>query len=132
MFLISNAYADAGQAPASGIMSFLPMFAFIAILYFLLIRPQQKRAKKSQAMIASLKKGDKVLTVGGIFACVAKIVDNEVTLEVSDGVFCKFAKSAISSIVGDKQAGSEGCCSIAKGCGLAKESSKNQPANSGK
>ena len=100
MFFISSAFADgASAAQSGGIMSFLPMIAFIAILYFLLIRPQQKRQKQHQALISSIKKGDKVVTNSGIIATVSKVVnDHEVILEIANGVHCKFVKSAISSV----------------------------------
>jgi preprotein translocase subunit YajC len=92
--------ADAPPAQGNGLMSFLPMLAFLAILYFLLVRPQQKRTKEHRALIASVKKGDKVVTSCGILATVSKIVsDQEVVLEIADGVYCKFVKSAISNVV---------------------------------
>lgn len=102
MFFISNAFADAGATQSNALTSFLPMIAFVAILYFLLIRPQQKRQKQHQALIAAIKKGDKVVTNSGIIATVSKVVnDHEVILEIANGVHCKFVKSAISSVVSD-------------------------------
>ena len=96
MFFISAAFADAGNAQSGGIMAFLPMVAFIVILYFLLIRPQQKRQKQHQELIASIKKGDKVVTNSGIIATVSKVVsEHEVILEIANGVHCKFVKSAM-------------------------------------
>ncbi len=98
MFFISDAFADAGSAQSGGIVAFLPMIAFIVILYFLLTRPQQKRQKQHQELIASIKKGDKVVTSSGIIATVSKVVnDHEVMLEIANGVHCRFVKSAISS-----------------------------------
>jgi preprotein translocase subunit YajC len=80
-------------------MSFLPMVAFIVILYFLLIRPQQKRQKQHRALISALKKGDRVVTTSGIIATVSKITDDhEVVLEIAHNVHCKFARSAIASV----------------------------------
>ena len=100
MFFISTAFADAGNTQSGGIMAFLPMVAFIVILYFLLIRPQQKRQKQHQELIASIKKGDKVVTNSGIIATVSKVVsEHEVILEIANGVHCKFVKSAISNIM---------------------------------
>ncbi|MDR2598121.1 MAG: preprotein translocase subunit YajC [Holosporales bacterium] len=97
----SLAMADGQAVPGGGLMSFLPMLAFVAILYFLLIRPQQKRTKQHKAMIAAIKKGDKVVTSCGILATVSKIVsDQEVVLEIADGVHCKFVKSSIANVVG--------------------------------
>ena len=100
LFFITNALADAGSSQSGGIMSFLPMIAFIGILYFLLIRPQQKRQKQHQALVSAIKKGDKVVTNSGFIATVSKILnDQEIILEISDGVHCKFVKSAISSVI---------------------------------
>lgn len=81
-------------------MSFLPMVAFIAILYFLLIRPQQKRTKQHQALIAAIKKGDKVITSCGIIASVSKVAnDQEVILEIADGVHCRFVKTSVANVI---------------------------------
>ena len=104
MFFISNAFADAGSTQSGGIMAFLPMIAFIVILYFLLIRPQQKRQKQHQELIASIKKGDKVVTNSGIIATVSKVVnEHEIILEIASGVHCKFVKSAISNIMANPE-----------------------------
>lgn len=104
MFFITDAFAAPDAAQAGGLVSFLPMIAFIAILYFLLIRPQQKRQKQHQALISSIKKGDKVVTTSGIIGTVSKVVsDHEVILEIANGVHCKFVKSAISSVMEDVQ-----------------------------
>lgn len=110
-FFISEAFADgANTAQSGGIMSFLPMIAFIAILYFLLIRPQQKRQKQHQNLLSTIKKGDKVVTNSGIIATVSKVVnDQEVILEIAKDVHCKFVKSAISGMLdqrGEKNEGS--------------------------
>ena len=108
-FFISEAFADnAAASQTSGFMSFLPMIAFIGILYFLLIRPQQKRQKQHQALLSAIKKGDKVITNSGLIATVSKVLnDQEVILEISDGVCCKFIKSAISGTM-DKKESAEG------------------------
>lgn len=104
-FFISEAFADnAASSQSGGFVSFLPMIAFIGIIYFLLIRPQQKRQKQHQALLSSIKKGDKVLTNSGMLATVSKILnDQEVVLEIADGVFCKFIKSAISGVIDNKE-----------------------------
>jgi preprotein translocase subunit YajC len=93
--------ADSPAAQSgNGLMSLLPMLAFVAILYFLLIRPQQKRTKQHQALVSSVKKGDKVVTSSGMIAVVSKVVsDQEVVLEIADGVHCRFYKSSIANIV---------------------------------
>jgi preprotein translocase subunit YajC len=94
---INNAMAAGGAAKTDGWTSFLMIIGFIGIVYFLLMRPQQKRQKQHQELIASVKKGDKVVTSSGIIATVSKAVsDNEVVLEIADGVYCKFVKTAIA------------------------------------
>ncbi|MDR1391558.1 MAG: preprotein translocase subunit YajC [Holosporales bacterium] len=99
LFLISEALADGKSEQSSGLMPFLPLIIFIGILYFLLIRPQQKKQKQHQSLISSLKKADKVITSSGIIATVSKILnDQEIVLEIADGVHCKFVKSAIATV----------------------------------
>ena len=102
MFFVSDALAEAESTQSGGIMAILPMVGFVIILYFLLIRPQQKRQKQHQQLIASIKKGDKVVTNSGIIATVSKIVsEHEVVLEIANGIHCRFVKSAISNIADD-------------------------------
>ena len=72
------------------------IIAMIAIFYFFMIAPQQKKQKKINAFRDSLKNGDKVVTIGGIYGRVREIKDNTIILEVADGVRIKFDKSAIS------------------------------------
>ena len=77
---ISNAYAD-GVTPASqdgGLMQFLPLVALLAVFYFLILRPQQKRSKELKTMIDALQKGDEVATVGGILGKVTKVGEDNV------------------------------------------------------
>ena len=101
---IDYAFADASQPAQSKLMAFLPMVAFMVILYFLLIRPQQKKQKAHQALISSIKPGDKVMTSSGLLATVTKVPnDNEVILEISDGIQCKFIKSAIITVITNEQ-----------------------------
>ncbi|MDR0695365.1 MAG: preprotein translocase subunit YajC [Holosporales bacterium] len=97
ILFIGNALADGNTTKGDGWTSFLMLVAFIAILYFLLMRPQQKRQKQHQELVASIKKGDKVVTNSGIIATVQKIPnDQEIILEIADGVQCKFVKSTIA------------------------------------
>lgn len=97
----SNAYAMAGEAGAQGgsggaqgIFMLLIMFA---IFYFLLIRPQQKRAKQHKALIEALKPGDQVVTAGGIHGKVVAVQESIVTVEISSGVRIKISRSSIAS-----------------------------------
>lgn len=75
------------------------MVAFIAIFYFLLIRPQQKKAKDHQAMVAKLSTGDEVVTSGGILGRVTDVGDTFITLEIADGVRIKVQKGQVSSLM---------------------------------
>ena len=94
---ISPAYAQAsGAAPGGDIMTFLPMIAIFAVIYFLMIRPQQKRAKETKAMLQALQKGDEVVTAGGIVGKITKLSDAYVTVEIAPGVEVTLQRSAIS------------------------------------
>ena len=96
--LISPAYAQgAASGPFGGdLMAFLPMVAIFVVFYFLLIRPQQKRAKETKAMLAALQKGDEVITAGGIVGKVSKLDDAYASVEIAPNVEIKVQRSAIS------------------------------------
>ncbi len=90
-----------GGQPGGGqglIMSFLPLIIIFAIFYFLLIRPQQKRAKEHRQMIESLKKGDKVITSGGIYGVVDSVGERTVTLKIAENVKIKLGKAYIAAL----------------------------------
>ena len=94
--------ADAPAAAAGGmgaIAQFVPLILIFVVFYFLLIRPQQKKAKEHQAMLAALAKGDEVVTGGGIAGRVAKIGENYVSVEVSEGVEVQVQKPAIALVL---------------------------------
>ena len=98
--LISDAYAQA--APSAGPGGFVPfatMVAFIAIFYFLLIRPQQKKAKEHQALLSKLSAGDEVVTTGGILGKVTEVGDTFVTIEIAEGVRVKVQKFQVGSLM---------------------------------
>lgn len=78
--------------------SLIPLVVIFAIFYFLMIRPQQKQQKKHREMLGALKKGDKVVTRGGMMGVVYSIVDNIVTVEVCENVRVKFSRDAISAV----------------------------------
>jgi len=84
-------------SPWSGLM--FPMLLVFAIFYFVMIGPERKARRKRQAMLGELKKGDKVLTTGGMFASVAAIQDDVVTLQIDDGVRGRFNRSAIQTVL---------------------------------
>lgn len=96
---ISNAYADNG-APApqgGGIMEFLPLIALLAVFYFLILRPQQKRAKEQKSMIEALQKGDEVATIGGVLGKVTKVSEDNVSIEIADNVVIQVQKAAVQN-----------------------------------
>ena len=99
--LISSAYAQAAGAatPGGDLMAFLPMVAIFVVFYFLLIRPQQKRAKETKAMLAALQKGDEVVTAGGIVGKVSKLDEGYATVTVAPNVDITVQRSAISLIL---------------------------------
>ncbi|MCP5381988.1 MAG: preprotein translocase subunit YajC [Kordiimonadaceae bacterium] len=99
---ISEAYAQGAGAPgANGLMDFLPFILIFVVFYFLLIRPQQKRAKEHKAMVEALKRGDKVITSGGIIAKVTKVIDDEkIELEIAPDVKIQVLRATISQVQG--------------------------------
>ena len=100
---ISDAYAQAaaGAGGASSLFgTFLPMLAIIPVFYFLLIRPQQKKQKEHRALISAVKRGDRVVTIGGVLGTVTKVIDNnEIQLEIAEGVRVRILRSAVSDVV---------------------------------
>ncbi len=94
--MLNTILLQAGSASGQGWSSMIMIIAIIAIFYFFMIAPQQKKQKKINAFRDSLKNGDKVVTIGGIYGRVREIKDNTIILEVADGVRIKFDKSAIS------------------------------------
>lgn len=100
MMFISNAYAEAAAAaPAGGIMDFLPLVALVAVFYFLVLRPQSKRAKEQKAMIAALQRGDEVVTAGGEVGSVNKVYEQFVGVELAENLVVMVQKSAIQSVL---------------------------------
>jgi preprotein translocase subunit YajC len=89
--------ADAGAAPGPGYMDLLLLVGFVGIFYFLLWRPQSKRRKEQQTLIAGLAKGDEVVTVGGIVGRIAKVEDDFVKLQISNNVELRVQKSAVGA-----------------------------------
>jgi preprotein translocase subunit YajC len=87
-----------GAGPAGSIMTFLPFVLIIAVFYFLIIRPQNKKQKETQKMLAALKKGDKVVTIGGIHGTVSSVKENTVVVKVDDTTKLEFTRSAIATV----------------------------------
>jgi preprotein translocase subunit YajC len=99
--LISLAHAAEGAPPdmMSSMQQFLPLIVIFALFYFMMIRPQMKRAKEQKNMVESLQKGDEVVTVGGELGKVAKVSEAYVGLEVAPNVVIHVQKSAITSLL---------------------------------
>ncbi|MGH6976967.1 MAG: preprotein translocase subunit YajC [Stellaceae bacterium] len=100
MFLISPAYAQAaGGSSASSIMQMAPLALIFVVFYFFLIRPQQKKAKETKAMIAAVRRGDRVVTGGGIIGTVAKVVNDEVLVDIADNTRVRVVRSTIVNVL---------------------------------
>ena len=99
--LISNAYAQTAAAagPMESAMQFLPIILMFVVLYFLMIRPQQKKAKEHKALLEGLQKNDEVLTQGGIVGKVVSISDAYVTVEVAANTQIIVQKQAIGAVL---------------------------------
>ncbi|MEJ8545700.1 preprotein translocase subunit YajC [Brevibacillus borstelensis] len=82
-----------------GYQQFLPIIIMFVIFYFLLIRPQQKRQKQRNAMLSSIKKGDKVVTIGGVHGTIQDLSDDTVTLRIAHNVHVTFDRGAINNVV---------------------------------
>ena len=99
-FFISNAYAQAGDASVGSLLAnMFPLIAIFAIFYFLLIRPQMKRAKEHRNLVAALSKGDEVITNGGLLGKITDVSDTFVTLELADNVQIKLQRQAVANVM---------------------------------
>jgi preprotein translocase subunit YajC len=94
---ISNAYA--ASAPATDIMSFLPMVVIFVLFYFMLIRPQIKQAKQHKSMLETLKAGDEVATTGGIVGKVTKVGENFVSIEIAANTVVNVQKHTVQTLL---------------------------------
>ncbi len=94
LFILMAPQAGGG----GGIMSFLPLIAIVVVFYFFMIRPQMKKAKETKKYIEGLKKGDKILTIGGIYGKIVEVRDDAtIIMEVEDGSKLKISKNAVSN-----------------------------------
>jgi preprotein translocase subunit YajC len=100
--LISPAFAQAADASsASGFVQFIPLLLIFVVFYFLLIRPQQKKMKEHRAMLEAVRRGDRVVTNGGIVGLIVKAApeDRELTVEIAENVRVKVMRDMIASVV---------------------------------
>ena len=96
-----------GGGQGSGLSAFIPLILMFAIFYFLLIRPQQKKAKMQKAMLASVRKGDKVVTSGGLHGEITGLTEDAVTMEIAPKVRVKISRGAIAGVLRKGEPGAE-------------------------
>ena len=100
-FPVALAYAEdaapSGIPGASGLLSMAPLIILFVIFYFLLIRPQQKRAKEHKAMLSQVAKGDNIITTGGIHGRVTAVNEDTITVEVAENTKIKISKEAVTA-----------------------------------
>lgn len=100
---VTPAFAQAAGAPAAGgaaaFAQFIPLLLVFAIMYFLILRPQQKKAAQHRTMVEALKKGDNVVTQGGILGRVVSVRDNEAEIEIAQGVRIRVIRSTIAQVI---------------------------------
>ena len=104
--LINSAYAQAAEAAAQTPSMFgtvIQLVLIFAIFYFLLIRPQKRAMQAHQEMLNTVKKGDKILTAGGVFGIVKKSTDDELTVEIAKDVEIQVSRSTVKTIVTDEK-----------------------------
>lgn len=99
--------APGGQGAGGGMSSLIMMAAIFAIFYFILIRPQQKKMKEHKKMVEELKKGDKIITSGGIYGTVVGTGANTLKVEIADGVKVKIARTTVGTVISEEEAAKE-------------------------
>ncbi len=98
IFAMAGPATGAGAGKGSWFSTLIPLVVIFAIFYFLMIRPQQKQQKKHKEMLSAMRKGDKVVTRGGIHATIHGIADNVLTLEIADNVKIKVNREAVALV----------------------------------
>jgi preprotein translocase subunit YajC len=98
-FFISDAYAQGAEGQAGTLELIMPLVLMFGIFYFLLIRPQQKKAKEHKGMVESLGKGDEIITNGGLLAKITEVEDNFLTCQISANVEVKIQRHAVASVL---------------------------------
>ena len=97
--LITEAWAQSGSPLGADIWSMLPIILMFVVLYFLMIRPQMKRAKEHKTMIEALQKGDEVVAAGGVLGRISKISENYVTLQIASNVEVQVQRPAVQVVL---------------------------------
>lgn len=97
---VSPAFAQAGDNGGSGFEALLPLVLIFVVFYFLLIRPQQKKQKQHKEMLTTIRRGDRVVTGGGIVGTVTKVIDDkELAVEITDGVKVRVQRALVASVI---------------------------------
>lgn len=102
-----GAQGGAGQPAGSGFSGIFMMVIIFGIFYFILIRPQQKKVKEHKKMVEELKKGDKIITQGGIYGMVEGAGPNTLTVKIAEGTKVKIARSSVATVLTDEEANKE-------------------------
>jgi preprotein translocase subunit YajC len=97
--MISNAYAQAAGGGESGFMGLLPIVLMFVLLYFLMIRPQMKRAKEHKQMVEALQKGDEVITAGGVVGRISKMGEAYVSLEIAPNTEISVQRASVQTLL---------------------------------
>lgn len=95
--------ASGGEGQESGLMGMLPFVLIIVVIYFFMIRPQSKKAKKQKEMLSNLKKGDKIISIGGIYGTILSVQDRSFIIQISKGVEMEIDRSSVSTVVSDTE-----------------------------
>jgi preprotein translocase subunit YajC len=106
---VSPAYAQAAGGGDSGLFSLLPLVLIFVVFYFLLIRPQQKKMKAHRTLVEGLRRGDRVVTAGGLIGSVSKVVsDTELQVEIADGVRVRVVRSTVQDVLAKTEPADKG------------------------
>ena len=98
--IVSPAFAQTGGGGLGGFTSLIPLILIFVIMYFLLIRPQQKKVKEHRAMVGALRRGDRVVTQGGIMGRISRVKDDdEIEVEIAEGIRVRVVRSTIAQVV---------------------------------
>ena len=97
--MISNAYAQAASSGDAGLIGFLPIVLMFVLLYFLMIRPQMKRAKEQKQMIEALQKGDEVIAAGGVVGRISRMGDAYLTLEIAPNTEISVQRASVQTLL---------------------------------
>ena len=96
---ISNAYAAPAAAAPDPLLGMLPFVVIFVLFYFMMIRPQMKRAKEQKKMVEALQKGDEVITAGGLLGKITKVSDQYVSLEIAENVIIQVQKPTVQTVL---------------------------------